>query len=218
MGKRSLVPDPVEAYVLEHTRETPVQLRLREETSRLPDPGMQIGPDQGAFMAQLVRLAGARRCLEIGTYTGYSALSVAMALPDDGRVITCDISEEWTRIARRYWDLAGVGGKIELRLGPAQETLAALLDRGERGRFDFAFIDADKQSYDAYYELSLQLVRSGGIILVDNTLWHGAVADPATRDPDTEAIRALNLKIRDDARVSGCLLTVGDGVALVRKL
>ena len=218
MGKRSLLPDPVEAYVRDAlTRETSVQRQLRAETSRLPDPGMQIGPDQGAFMAQLVRLISARHCLEIGTFTGYSALSVAMALPENGRLLTCDISEEWTRIARRYWDLAGVSGKIELRLGPAQQTLTALISRGETGTFDFAFIDADKQAYDQYYELTLQLIRPNGVILLDNTLWHGAVADPAQRDPDTDAIRAVNLKIRDDARVDACLLTVGDGVMLARK-
>lgn len=219
MGKRTLLPDQVEAYALgELTRETPAQRRLREETSRLPDPGMQIGPDQGVFMGQLVRLIGARRCLEVGTFTGYSAMSVAMALPDDGRLITCDISEEWTRIARRYWEEAGVGGKIELRLGPARETLAGLLDGGESGRFDFVFVDADKQAYDDYYELCLTLIRPNGVILLDNTLWGGKVADPKHHDPDTDALRALNLKIRDDPRVEACLLTIGDGVTLVRKL
>jgi caffeoyl-CoA O-methyltransferase len=218
MPKRSLASDAVEHYVSEVvTRETPVQRRLRAETAALPHDRMQIGPDQGAFLALLVRLLGARRALEIGTFTGYSALAVASALPEDGRLIACDVNEEWTRIARRYWDEAGVSGRIDLRLGPAAETLAGLLRGGAAGSFDFAFIDADKESYDAYYEACLVLVRPGGLIAVDNMLWSGAVADPAAQDPETRAIRALNAKARDDARVDACLLTVGDGVLLARK-
>ncbi len=178
---------------------------------------MQIGPDQGALMAFLIRLTGARRALEIGVFTGCSGLAVASALPEDGKLIACDVSEEWTRIARRYWDEAGLSRKIELRLGPALETLAALLRDGAGESFDFAFIDADKENNDAYYEACLRLLRPGGLIAVDNTIWGGRVADPAVNDAETEAIRALNLKMRDDARVEAVLLTVGDGVMLARK-
>jgi predicted O-methyltransferase YrrM len=218
MGNRSLVPEAVERYVGEViTRETPLQRRLRAETAALHRGRMQIGPDQGALLALLVRLIGARRTLEVGTFTGYSALAVASALPEDGKLIACDVSEEWTAIARRYWLEAGVVGRIELRLGPAAETLAALLRDGAGESFDFAFIDADKPSYDTYYESCLRLVRPGGLIAIDNTLWSGAVTDPAKNDPDTAAIRALNLKVRDDSRVEACLLTVGDGVMLARK-
>ena len=177
---------------------------------------MQIGADQGALLALLVRLIEARRALEIGTFTGYSALAVAAALPADGKLIACDVHEEWAAIARRYWAEAGLGGRIELRLGDARFTLAALLHVLGEASFDFAFIDADKPSYDAYYEACLRLVRPGGVIAIDNVLWHGAVADPANREADTLALRALNLKIRDDPRVDACLLSVGDGVMLVR--
>jgi predicted O-methyltransferase YrrM len=215
--KRSLVPDAVEHYVSEFfTRETPLQQRLRAETATLPDARMQIGPDQGALLALLVRLSGTRRAVEVGTFTGYSALALASALPADGKLITCDINEEWTTIARRYWQEAGVAGRIELRLGLATQTLAELLRQGG-GTFDFAFIDADKPNYDAYYEACLGLVRPGGLIVIDNTLWGGDVADPAATDPETEAIRALNARVRDDDRVEACLLTVGDGVLLARK-
>jgi predicted O-methyltransferase YrrM len=178
---------------------------------------MQISPDQGALFSLLVRLIGARHTLEVGTFTGYSALAVASALPEDGRLIACDVSEEWTRIARRYWQEAGVASRIDLRLAPASETLAGLLRDGQAESFDFAFIDADKIAYDAYYELCLQLVRVGGLIAVDNTLWAGRVADPAENDADTTAIRALNRKVIADDRVDACLLTVGDGVLLARK-
>ncbi len=218
MPKRSLLPDAVEQYVGQvATRETPVQRRLRAETARLPEAGMQIGADQGALLALLVRLMGARRALEIGTFTGYSALAVASALPVDGTLVACDVSERWTRIARRYWAEAGVAERIDLRLGPARETLAALLAGGEADRFDFAFIDADKTGYDAYYEACLDLVRPGGLIALDNMLWAGDVADLSVNDADTAALRALNLKIRDDARVDAALLTVGDGLVLARK-
>jgi predicted O-methyltransferase YrrM len=218
MGKRSLVDDAVEDYVSEvFTRETPVQRRLREETAVLPHARMQIGPDQAALLALLVRLTGARRVLEVGTFTGYSALALASALPEDGRLITCDVSAEWTAVARRHWQEAGVAGRVELRLGPAVGTLAELLRAGGAGSFDLAFIDADKPSYDAYYEACLRLLRPGGLVLVDNALWSGAVADPSANDPETEALRALNEKVRDDPRVEACLLTVGDGVLLARK-
>ena len=218
MTKRTLLPDAIEQYVSEvSTRETPLQRRLRDETAELPRAGMQIGPDQGALLALLVRLLGARRVLEIGTFTGYSALTVAAALPEDGKLITCDVSEEWTTIARRYWQEANLTGRIELRLGPALDTLAGLLRDGAAGSFDFAFIDADKESNDAYYETCLKLVRAGGLIAIDNVLWHGAVVDLAADDAETVAIRALNRKVRDDGRVEACLLTVGDGVLLAHK-
>jgi predicted O-methyltransferase YrrM len=213
-----LVSDPVEHYVESFdSRETPARQRLRAETARLPQAGMQIGADQGALMALLIRLVGARRALEIGTFTGYSALAVAEALPPDGRLVTCDISEEWTAIARRYWREAGLDGKIELRLGDARSTLAALRREAGDGSFDFGFIDADKSGYDHYYEACLHLVRPGGLILIDNVLWNGKVADPEVQDPDTMAIRQLNAKIAADPRVEACLLTVGDGVMLVRR-
>ena len=218
MGARSLLPDKIERYVGEViTKETPLQKRLRAETAKLPMAMMQIGPDQGALLALLVRLIGARRTLEIGTFTGYSALSVAEALPEGGKVIACDVNEEWTAIARRYWREAGVADRIELRLGPAAETLKALLDAGGAGSFDFAFIDADKSGYDAYYELCLRLIRTNGLIALDNVLWSGAVVESKKRDADTAALRALNLKIRDDVRVDSALLTVGDGLMLARK-
>jgi O-methyltransferase len=216
--KRSLVSSTIEHYVSEViTRETPLQKRLRAETAALPKGRMQIGADQGALFGLLVRLLGVRRALEIGTFTGYSALAVAAALPADGKLVTCDVSEEWTRIARRYWAEAGLAGRIELRLGPALDTLATLLRQQGAGSFDFAFIDADKTEYDAYYEACLQLVRAGGLLAIDNMLWDGAVANPAVQDAETQALRALGGKIRDDARVEACLLTVGDGVMLARK-
>ena len=216
--KRSLLPDTVEQYVDDFvTVETEVQQRLRAETSVLPKGGMQIGADQGAFMALLARLIGARRALEIGTFTGYSAMAVAAALPPGGRLITCDVSEEWTAIARRYWREAGLSDTIELRLGDARGTLAALRIEAGDSSFDFAFIDADKPGYDAYYEACLHLVRPGGLILIDNVLWSGKVADPEILDPDTVALRALNAKIREDARVEASLVAIGDGVMVVRK-
>ena len=219
VAKRSLTSDAVERYVSEViSRETPVQRRLRAETARLPHGGMQIGADQGALFAMLVRLIGARRALEIGTFTGYSALAVASALPADGLLVACDVSEEWTSIARRYWEEAGVSSRIDLRLGPATETLSALMADGGAGSFDFAFIDADKTGYDAYYEACLALLRPGGLIAIDNVLWSGTVADPADQKPDTVALRNLTVKIRDDSRVDACLVSVGDGVLLARKL
>jgi len=177
---------------------------------------MQISPDQGQFMALLVRLIGARRCLEIGTFTGYSALAVALALPADGRVVCCDVSEEYTAVARRAWASAGVVGKIDLHLAPARVTLDKLRAEGRRGSFDFAFIDADKENYDHYYEAALELVRIGGVIAIDNVLWSGAVIDPKKQDADTKALRALNRKLRDDQRVDISMLPLGDGLTLAR--
>ncbi len=178
---------------------------------------MQISPEQGAFMALLVRLLGARRAVEVGTFTGYSALVVAEALPADGRLVACDVSEEWTAIGRPFWERAGVAHKIDLRLRPAVETLDALLADGQSGAFDFAFIDADKANYDAYYERCLRLLRPGGVVGIDNVLWGGRVADAAVTDQDTAAIRALNAKVRDDARVHATMLPIGDGFTLALK-
>ncbi len=215
---RSLIPEAVERYVTQDiTRETEIQKQLRAETARLPEAGMQIGADQGALLALLARAIGARMAIEIGTFTGYSALAVASVLPAGGRLFCCDISEEWTTIARRYWKQAGVADRIELRLARAAQTLAELRSEHGAGAFDFAFIDADKSAYDGYYEACLELVRAGGLILLDNMLWSGNVADPGVHDVDTDALRALNAKIRDDRRVDACLLTVGDGVVLARK-
>ena len=191
--------------------------RLREETASMEQANMQIGPEQGQFMALLVELIGARSVLEVGTFTGYSALAMAVALPENGALVACDVSEEWTAIGRRYWEEAGVAHKIELRLAPALETLDALLAEGRAGTFDFAFIDADKEGYDAYYERALELVRLGGLIALDNTLWEGKVADPAATDVDTEAIRAINAKLVLDERVTLSLIPVGDGLTLARK-
>ena len=199
-------------------REPEVLTRLREETARLPAGECQISPEQGQFMRLLVGLLGARRAIEIGTFTGFSSLSVALAMPDDGRVICCDVSEEWTSIARRYWREAGVEHKIELRLAPAQETLRAMLADGHRDSFDFAFIDADKSAYRSYYESCLRLVRPGGLIMLDNMLWEGKVADPGRKDGDTVAIRELNEFVKSDDRVASSLLQVGDGVLIALRL
>jgi O-methyltransferase len=198
------------------TQETAVMRALRDETAALPQAGMQIGPDQGQLLGFLVRLLGVKQALEIGTFTGYSALAVAQALPADGRLICCDVSEEWTSIGRRYWREAGIAERIDLRIGPALDTLAALETQGQAGRFDLAFIDADKENYDGYYEACLRLVRPGGLIAIDNVLWHGAIVDPADTSASTTALKALNQKIRDDSRIDLCLLPIGDGVTLVR--
>jgi predicted O-methyltransferase YrrM len=217
-SKTLFMPPRVHAYLVANSvRETPVQRRLREYTQRLPDANMQIAPEQGQFLQLLVRLTGARRYLEIGTYTGYSALCVALAMPPTGRLVCCDLSEEWTAIARRYWKRAGVGHKIALRLGAALETLDALLERGEAGRYDLAFIDADKENYLDYYERCLRLVRRGGLIAADNTLWYGRVADRRVQDADTRAIRAFNRRLHRDRRVHVSLVPVGDGLTLALK-
>ena len=205
-------------YLLFATVREPEVLRhLREETARHPYGGMQIAPEQGQYMAWLIELIGAQRVLEIGVFTGYSSTCMALALPPSGRLMALDISAEHTQTAQRYWKLAGVADKIELRLGQALETLQRLVDEGARESFDLAFIDADKANYDRYYELSLDLVRPGGLVLIDNMLWGGKVADPLIMDEDTSAIRALNSKIKMDSRVSSVLLPVADGLSLVRK-
>jgi caffeoyl-CoA O-methyltransferase len=212
------IDDRLHDYILANSpREPEVLRRLREETAGLPDADMQIGPEQGQFMALLVELIGARRTLEIGTFTGYSALVVALALPPEGRVVACDVSAEYTAVARRYWAEAGVADKIELHLAPALETLDRLLAERQAESFDFAFIDADKANYGAYYERALALLRPGGLIAIDNVLWNGKVADKAATDPDTRAIRALNATVKDDSRVTISLLPIGDGLTLARK-
>lgn len=218
MSRRSLnLDDSLYQYLIEHSiREHPAQVALRAATALHPQAGMQIAPEQGQFMALLVKLLGARHAIEIGVFTGYSALSVALALPADGRLLACDISDEYTRIGRPYWQQADVAHKIDLRLAPALTTLDAQISAGMTGRYDFAFIDADKTSYDAYYERCLQLLRPGGLIAIDNTLWSGSVARPA-KDVDTAALQQLNAKLHHDRRVDMSLLPVGDGLTLARK-
>jgi len=207
--------DELAAYVVAvGAREPQVLARLREETAVLPQHGMQISPEEGAFLAMLARLTGARRCIEVGTFTGYSSTAVALALPADGKLVCCDVSQEWTDLARRAWQEAGVADRIDLRIAPAQETLAALLDAGEADTYDFAFVDADKAGYDTYYEQLLRLVRPGGLIAFDNTLWSGRVLEQDPDDEDTRALQALNAKLAVDERVDLCLLPVADGVTL----
>lgn len=217
MSTRTInLTDPLHEYVLNVSLREPEALRrLREETGKLPNANWQIAPEQGQFMALLVELVGARRTLDIGTFTGYSALAVALALPDDGRVIACDIMEEWTAMGRRFWQEAGVAHKIELRLGPALETLDGLIAEGRAGTFDFAFIDADKQGYGDYFERALKLLRTGGLICVDNVLWNGRVLDPT--DADSRGIHAFNERLHDDARVTLSLVPIADGVTVARK-
>lgn len=210
--------EALHGYLLSTTVREPELLgRLRRETARSPAAGMQISPEQGQLMGLLVQLLGARRALEVGVFTGYSSTVVALALPADGELVACDVSEEWTAIARRYWREAGVEAKIRLTLQPALITLDGLLAAGQAGSFDFAFIDADKESYDAYYERCLSLLRPGGLLAVDNALWGGAVADPTDQHASTRALRALNQKISGDARVSSSLVPIGDGLYLARK-
>jgi len=198
-------------------REPPVLQQLREQTHKMSMAQMQISPEQGQFMRLLIQLMGAKKTLDIGTFTGYSALSVALGLPKDGKVIACDINGEWTKIAKKFWEMAGMSQQIELRLAPAIETLQSLLDAGEAETFDFAFIDADKVNYPNYYELSLKLLRKGGLIAIDNVLWDGKVAEVTIDDKDTTAIRELNKKIHQDQQVEISMLPVGDGLTLARK-
>ena len=214
MANRTLdLTDELVAYVQRvGVREHPVLAALRERTAPLPEHNMQIGPDQGAFMAMLVRITGARRILEIGTFTGYSSTAMALALPPVGRITCLDVSREWTNIAREAWTDAGVADRVDLRVGPAVETLATL----DADSFDMAFIDADKPSYDAYYEGCLRVVRPGGLIMLDNVLWSGRVAAPDDSDENTPILRALNEKIASDERVDQVLLPIGDGLTLAR--
>ena len=219
MSSRTIpMTDRLYDYLLKVSlREPPLLAELRAETAKMPMAGMQISPEQGQFMALLAELIGARKAIEVGTFTGYSALCVAGALPPDGKLIACDISEEFTAVARRYWAKSGIAGRIELRLAPALDTLKSLLKDGGAGSFDFAFIDADKTQYDAYYEAILKLLRPGGLITIDNVLWSGAVADGRKRDADTVALRALNEKLKTDKRISLSMLPIGDGLTLARK-
>jgi predicted O-methyltransferase YrrM len=219
MSRRSIsLTDSLYDYLLSVSLREPDLLRqLREETAKDPSARMQISPEQGQFMALLARLMGARRCLEIGVFTGYSSLAVALALPDDGRILACDVSERWTAVARRYWAAAGVAHKIELRLAEALDTLDQLPDSGAAGTFDFAFIDADKENYVGYYERVLELLRPGGLVVVDNTLWSGRVADPENAEADTVAMRHFNEHLHRDERVDLSLVPVGDGLTLARK-
>ncbi|TVP67507.1 MAG: SAM-dependent methyltransferase [Nodularia sp. (in: Bacteria)] len=198
-------------------REPEILYQLRQETAQHPMSQMQIAPEQGQFMALLVQLMGAKKTLEVGVFTGYSCLAVSLALPPEGRVVACDVSEEFTAIARRYWQEAGVADKIDLRIAPAMETLDQLLAAGEAGTFDFAFIDADKSNYDGYYERSLKLVRPGGLIVIDNVLWSGRVADTEVQDNRTTKIRALNEKLHQDQRINLSLVPIADGLTLAHK-
>ena len=213
------ITDRVYDYMQEvSVREPEILKRLRAETAELPEHNMQISPEQGQFMALLVGLIGARRALEIGTFTGYSALAVALALPDDGKLIACEISEEYTAIGRRYWQEAGLDTNIDLKIGLALDTLDGLITEGQAETYDFAFIDADKVNYQNYFDRALILLRPGGLIAVDNVLWNGAVADPRNTTKDTEAIRDFNAELGDDTRVAISMVPIGDGLTLARKL
>jgi caffeoyl-CoA O-methyltransferase len=212
------LPDDVHAYVLRWGLHEPdILARLREETASHPRSSMQIAPEQGAVLGLLVELLDARRCLEIGTFTGYSSLAVALALPEDGRLVCCDVSDEYTSVARRYWAEAGVAERVDLRLGPAIESLDRLLADGAAGTFDLAFIDADKPSYPAYWERCVELVRPGGVIAIDNVLWGGRVADPSADDDTTRTLRRVNEMVAADPRVRHVLLAIADGMTIARK-
>ena len=206
-------------YMISVCGEVPeVNLRLRAETLKLSNGEMQVATEQGRFMGLLLKLINARKTLEVGTFTGYSALVTAQALPEDGKIIACDVSEEWTSIGKKFWEEAGVAHKIDLRIAPALETLDNLIATGHRGTFDFAFIDADKSNYVAYYEKAMELLRPGGVIGVDNTLWYGKVADDSVQDEDTVAIRAINKLMSEDTRVHVSVVPIGDGLTLALKL
>lgn len=213
------VTEPLYDYLLAVSLREPELLRkLREETAKLPSAGYQISPDQGQFMRLLIKMLGARRTLEIGVYTGYSALSVALVLPDNGQIVACDVSEEYTSVARRYWYAAGMHHKIDLRLAPAVETLATLTaDEANHGTFDFAFIDADKRNYGIYYEETLKLLRRGGLIAIDNVLWGGEIINTDRQDADTKALRELNRALHKDDRIDVSMVAIGDGLTLARK-
>ena len=217
-NKAFFLEDRLNDYIVDVSlRETPEQRELRERTMQMPNAQMQSAPDQVQLLALLARAINAKRYLEVGVFTGYSALGIALALPADGRIVACDVSKEYTDIAREYWKRAGVDSKIDLRLAPATETLDALLKDGGENTFDLAYIDADKPGYDAYYERALRLVRPNGLITIDNVLWSGDVADPSNNDPNTAALRALNQKIGRDERVDQIIVTIGDGLTIARK-
>jgi caffeoyl-CoA O-methyltransferase len=213
----NLTPEVYEYLQKNSLREIEPLRELRKQTQSMSTGGMQISPEQGQFMQMLVKILGAKKTLEIGVFTGYSTLSVALALPADGKIIACDVNKEWTSIAARFWEIAGVTSKIDLRIAPAQETLSELIEKGEAGTFDFAFIDADKLNYLHYYEYALKLVRPGGLIMIDNVLWGGDVANSEVNDGNTQVLRELNQKIYHDERVMISMLPVGDGVTLALK-
>lgn len=212
------LPDDLHRYLLDvGVREPDLLRELREETAAMPEHDMQIAPEQGAFMALLVELTGARRCLEVGTFTGYSSTRIALALPPDGSLVCCDISREWTDVARRYWERAGVADKIELRLGPALDTMDAMLTDGMGGSFDFAFLDADKDHYPEYSDRLIALLRPGGLLAIDNVFWGGEVVNPEADDVSVRAIRQMNLALVEDSRVSLAMVPIADGLTLARK-
>ena len=219
MSRNYLIDPRIYDYILACSGDEPdILAKLRQETSAHPMAQMQISADQGRLFQLLVRLMGAKKTLEVGVFTGYSSLAVALALPDDGRVVACDASEEYTSVARRYWREAGVQDKIELRLGAAADTLRELLEEGHAGSFDFAFIDADKPSYPVYYELTYQLLRSGGLMAIDNVLQNGGVADPQATEKNIIVVREFNAKVREDSRVFSTMVGIADGVTLALKL
>jgi len=220
MSKKTLgLSGPIYDYMLSvSVREPQILQRLREETARLPMAMMQVAPEQGQLLSLLVQSLQPKRCLEVGVFTGYSSLSVALALPPDGHITACDVNEEWTSIARRYWEAAGVADKIDLYLAPALQTLDRMIAHGQSATYDFAFIDADKENYQGYFERALTLLRSGGLIAIDNTLWSGQPADPSVNDSSTNAIRAFNQRLYKDSRVRISLIPIGDGMTLALKI
>ena len=219
MSNRTIaITESIYQYLCDHSlREDPILKDLRDHTYDMEERAMQIAPEQGQFMQMLVKLIGAKNTIEVGVFTGYSSLAIALALPEDGRIVACDVNPQYTSVAEKFWVSAGVRRKIDLRIGPAKDTLLGLINGGFTGTFDFAFIDADKINYDHYYELCLQLIRPGGLITVDNVLWGGAVSDDAINDVDTNAIRALNDKLHQDKRIDLSLVPVGDGLTLAMK-
>ena len=219
MSNRTIaITESIYQYLCDHSlREDPILKDLRDHTYDMEEKAMQIAPEQGQFMQMLVKLIGAKNTIEVGVFTGYSSLAIALALPEDGRIVACDVNPQYTSVAEKFWVSAGVREKIDLRIGPAKDTLLGLINGGFTGTFDFAFIDADKINYDHYYELCLQLIRPGGLITVDNVLWGGAVSDDAINDVDTNAIRALNDKLHQDKRIDLSLVPVGDGLTLAMK-
>jgi len=219
MSNRTIaITESIYQYLCDHSlREDPILKDLRDHTYDMEERAMQIAPEQGQFMKMLVKLIGAKNTIEVGVFTGYSSLAIALALPEDGRIVACDVNPQYTSVAEKFWVSAGVREKIDLRIGPAKDTLLKLINAGLTGTFDFAFIDADKINYDHYYELCLQLIRPGGLITVDNVLWGGTVSDDAINDVDTNSIRALNDKLHQDERIELSLVPIGDGLTLAMK-